>query len=451
VTWIDHLWQSSLFGLAILGLLEAARPLSARLRRTLAWIGLLKFAVPAALFTPVIRALDPTAAAAHWLAPNALPWLILPFAHPGPPGAAGRPTAAIFWLSGAVLAGAISFGRAWRLRRRLLADAGPASEAVRRSLARAAALAGLARPPPALAVGAEDGPGVLGFRRPVVVVPQGLESSLSAAELDAVLVHECVHVARRDNAWSLLQISLVALNWFNPVIWLLSRRIDGETEMSCDERVLDIVADNQNYLTGLAKTARHTLGLLHAGFAPAGLTPVGERLRNIRRFHRRSRPAWIATVLVGGAASAAVLSGYAGSVTRYRDPGPAGGADLVPPAPAAGLLVNLVPGSYEGTEPADLDRAPSELSGVAPAYPDEMRLAGISGDVVVDFTVDATGRVVDPRPQAYSRPQFAAAAVAALRQWRFMPGLRKGSPIPAHLHLRFGFSAATGEVSARSD
>ena len=77
-------------------------------------------------------------------------------------------------------------------------------------------------------------PFLLGFLRPRIYLPYGLEG----ARLDYVLAHERFHIARRDYLVKLLAFLLLCVHWFNPLVWLAFSRMGRDMEMRCDEAVL---------------------------------------------------------------------------------------------------------------------------------------------------------------------------------------------------------------------
>ena len=109
----------------------------------------------------------------------------------------------------------------------------PASAPVGAALRRASRL-GLVGAMPQVREAALRSPQVAGWRRPLVLVPRGLSTILTAAELDAVLLHELAHVRRGDLRWNLLQRIGVALMWFHPVAWSLQASVARERERCCD-------------------------------------------------------------------------------------------------------------------------------------------------------------------------------------------------------------------------
>lgn len=74
-------------------------------------------------------------------------------------------------------------------------------------------------------------PMTLGVFRPMVLLPQG-------EVRQAAVCHELIHVRRRDVDWKVLLLLACAVHWFNPLVWLMSRRADRDMEASCDSLVV---------------------------------------------------------------------------------------------------------------------------------------------------------------------------------------------------------------------
>jgi TonB family protein len=68
-----------------------------------------------------------------------------------------------------------------------------------------------------------------------------------------------------------------------------------------------------------------------------------------------------------------------------------------------------------------LDSAPAARFRSAPTYPMEMRQAGLGGEVLVEFVVDANGEIQNVHAMKSTRPEFEPAAVNAVGQWGFKP------------------------------
>ncbi|MGN8875525.1 M56 family metallopeptidase [Pseudoflavonifractor sp. HCP28S3_F10] len=79
-----------------------------------------------------------------------------------------------------------------------------------------------------------ESPLLMGFRAPVIVLPQGLEGE----EREFALLHEYTHFVRRDLWYQLLLTAANALHWFNPAVWLFRRAAGREAELACDAQIL---------------------------------------------------------------------------------------------------------------------------------------------------------------------------------------------------------------------
>jgi uncharacterized protein (TIGR03435 family) len=82
-------------------------------------------------------------------------------------------------------------------------------------------------------------PGVVGWLRPVLLLPEGIVDRLTPAELEALLAHELCHIRRRDNLFAAIHMVIEALFWFHPLVWWIGARMVEERERACDEEVLN--------------------------------------------------------------------------------------------------------------------------------------------------------------------------------------------------------------------
>jgi TonB family protein len=95
--------------------------------------------------------------------------------------------------------------------------------------------------------------------------------------------------------------------------------------------------------------------------------------------------------------------------------------------------------AYQPYDLSMLDRIPTPLHVTEPIFPREWSAQGIRGKVTIDFYIDESGAVRMPSLVTTSHPLLAAAATAAIREWRFDPPLRKGRPVLAHCEQVFTF------------
>lgn len=157
--------------------------------------------------------------------------------------------------------------------------------------------------------GAFRSPFVLGFFRPKIYIPFGLEPR----QREHVLCHESAHIQRRDYLVKPLGFLLLAIHWFNPLVWLAFHLMSRDMEMSCDEKVLSQLGEEAR--------REYSLSLLSIGSRrrfPApnplafGETGVKERVVNVMKFRRAKRWVTIAAAVAVVAVTAACAANPAG-------------------------------------------------------------------------------------------------------------------------------------------
>lgn len=85
-----------------------------------------------------------------------------------------------------------------------------------------------------------NSPMLVGIFNPVIIFPDNM---ICSDNLEPVIIHELIHLRRRDLLIKFIQILITALNWFNPIIYIMNSNIEKWCEISCDE----IVAENMSY------------------------------------------------------------------------------------------------------------------------------------------------------------------------------------------------------------
>jgi protein TonB len=98
-------------------------------------------------------------------------------------------------------------------------------------------------------------------------------------------------------------------------------------------------------------------------------------------------------------------------------------------------------------------KAISVLRNPPPRYPQNLKQKGISGKVVIEATVDTTGKVSNAKILESSDPAFSEAVLKAIRQWMFNPATKDGQPISSKIQVPFSFKTMkpVPEKSASGD
>lgn len=105
-------------------------------------------------------------------------------------------------------------------------------------------------------------PVVSGVIRPMILLPASLATGLSNHELESILLHEVMHLCRRDHLVLVVQRVVETLLFFHPVMWWVSRRLSAERELACDDAVLAAGTKPVCYAESLLKVAQ--FGRSHA-------------------------------------------------------------------------------------------------------------------------------------------------------------------------------------------
>jgi TonB family protein len=257
------------------------------------------------------------------------------------------------------------------------------------------------------------GPAVVGLRSTEIVLPSwalALDEPLRAL----VLQHEEEHRAARDPHLTLFAALAVALLPWNVALWWHARRLRLAVEMDCDARVLRVQPHPERYgLLLLAIAQRKSAAT--PPLVPALSEPASDLERRIAVM-RMTTPVRSRLALCSVAAIAALALACSLKAPSENPEG--------------------VFREFQLTK-----QAMPLPDNQGPRYPDALREAKVEGEVVVQFVVDATGRVdmSTVRVLRSTDPQFTAAMRESLASWRFTPAEVNGRPVKQLLEIPFQF------------
>ena len=119
-------------------------------------------------------------------------------------------------------------------------------------------------------------PLVAGPRRTTILLPARLLDELTEHDLEQIGIHEAAHLVRRDDYALLIQRTLEAIFVLHPVAYWISRRIDLEREVACDDYVIAATGDSRPYAACLARVVQ-----LSGGVRPVPVAAAA-RLKTVR-------------------------------------------------------------------------------------------------------------------------------------------------------------------------
>ncbi len=136
-------------------------------------------------------------------------------------------------------------------------------------------------------------PFILGVVKPHIYLPSGLDE----VQRQNVLSHERAHLARRDHWWKPLGFALLAVYWFNPVLWLAYALLCRDIELACDERVIRTMDESavKTYSTVLLACSMPRKAVITCPLA-FGEIGVKERVRNA--LHYKKPAFWVVAASV---------------------------------------------------------------------------------------------------------------------------------------------------------
>ncbi len=122
-------------------------------------------------------------------------------------------------------------------------------------------------------------PTVIGWLRPVILVPVGAMAGLTPAQVEALVAHELAHIRRHDYLINLLQTVVETILFYHPAVWWVSHCVREERENACDDLAVRACGDRVAYARALCDLEHLRLAAPRLALAANG----GSLLNRIRR------------------------------------------------------------------------------------------------------------------------------------------------------------------------
>ncbi|HWC97694.1 MAG TPA: GWxTD domain-containing protein [Candidatus Sulfopaludibacter sp.] len=126
-----------------------------------------------------------------------------------------------------------------------------------------------------------DVPVVIGYLRPVILLPIGMLAGLTAAQVEAILIHELAHVRRYDYLANVMQTMVEGMLFYHPAVWWVGSLMRREREHCCDDVVVAQQGDARGYAVTLAR-----LELSRSAREPALAATGGNLMKRIHRLQQ---------------------------------------------------------------------------------------------------------------------------------------------------------------------
>ncbi len=339
----NHLWQSTIFTLAVALTTFTLRRNSARLRYWLWLAGSVKYVIPISTLvsmggrvvmppdTPQLSALTVTRVSTYFAPAAAFPASTLE----------ARPShwlevLAAIWLTGSVLLVLRWFRRWYKIHR---AVRGATPFPMQKAL-------------PVLSLAAMTEPAIFGIFRPVLLLPQGIVDKLSPEQFEAVLAHELCHVRYRDNLTAALHMCVETIFWFHPLVWWIGAKLIEERERDCDESVLRQGSRPGDYAQAIINICK---SFINSPFpCAAGITgaSLNQRIREIMTWRGSLPVSFFRKMTLAAMGVVALAVPFMIGIIRAQTlpPAPAYSYDVVSihPSKSARMGWSIAPGAQGG-------------------------------------------------------------------------------------------------------
>lgn len=157
------------------------------------------------------------------------------------------PVIVLAWLTGVALFAIRPLASWYTVRRLRTVGVSPVADVIRDMLDRTAKKLRLARAVAVLQSTLVKTPLVIGYFRPLVLLPVYIVTGLPESQLELILAHELAHIRRHDYLVNLLQTLIETLFFYHPAVWWLSRQIRHERENCCDDVAISLSANRADY------------------------------------------------------------------------------------------------------------------------------------------------------------------------------------------------------------
>jgi len=124
-------------------------------------------------------------------------------------------------------------------------------------------------------------PTVYGIFNPKIILPEGIPEN----NIEYILVHEKVHIKRKDNLIRVVAIMIACLHWFNPFVWIMLKSFFIDMELTCDAKVLKNMSKNEkkDYAAALFECSGNSKTFMASAF---GTSKIKVRIENILSYKK---------------------------------------------------------------------------------------------------------------------------------------------------------------------
>jgi hypothetical protein len=292
-------------------------------------------------------------------------------------------------------------------------------------------------------------PVLMGLFRKKVIVPKDWDTWTDSCK-STVIIHELNHIRNKDHWYNLLRTILLALNFFNPLVWLLSKRLIILSEMVCDDVTVDILnSSGASYSNQLIDLSAQTV---HHKPDPAISLAFSESYRSMKNRityqlskkegETMKKMSKTSIIMLGTIFSAMILFSWQCERNEM--------ASEINASNESNMVENKV------HDYAEVTTKPEMIKKGLPEYPEEARKAGVTGNVVVTVTIDGAGNVISAKiletaakevdadskidKESPAMKSLEQEALKAAKRCKFKPAMYQGKNVSVSFNIPYKFA-----------
>lgn len=428
----NHLWQATLVALLAWVSIRLLTRASAQVRHLIGLVALVKFLVPSLWVMAAFRACGVEMPGSATGGAELMLRIAEPLVQTSGNNVIGLHSEIYCALSLGWLTGVLLFLARWYVRRRELVRILSNRNTIAggrevESFDRLRKRLDLSRPVGLSAAPGIGSPVVRGVWRPMVVLPAGLAEALDRSELEAVMMHELVHIKQRDNLLGNLRMLVCCVFWFHPLVWRLDRKLADERELICDEQVVAAGNAPETYAAALWKVVQFGLGWPVAGASRAAGSNLKWRINLMLNFQSQSTSATPAANRAVAGLSVSILIAFALALAAFSR-GEIRAQDA-----------QNQKQPDEQVQPMDRTTRPTILYQEKAQYTKEARDNKVEGTVLLSVVFGADARLRGIKVVRALPDGLTENAIEAAEKIRFKPAEKDGKPVSVRGILEYSF------------
>jgi beta-lactamase regulating signal transducer with metallopeptidase domain len=278
------------------------------------------------------------------------------------------------------------------------------------------------------------GPVTIALREPVLLLPHGFFEECDDEEFLAAVAHECAHMKRRDFQKNLFYEVASLVIAIHPVTWLVKSQIAQTREMICDEMAIEKLVDTETYTQSLLRLATmvalrsrvrpsHAIGIFDANILEKRVMMMNATKRQFSAFVKYGLIVPAALLLFSVATGAGAMGIAIAPETSSQADGqgkPYGQVYKIGKDVSAPVLIY----SAEAEFPKSAKDVGSKFEGTC----------------LIELVVDETGVPEDVHVVRTLRKDFDESSIESVRQYRFKPAMKAGTPVAVSLKVEVNFA-----------